>query len=110
MDDTFELLTKMFSEFSEFRKDMNEFRNETNSRFDSVEARLSKVEIGIENDIKPSLQALHERAAVNTDKLQEHSGRLDAIENKLDYIVLSVNSQDKRLEVVESSGRKRKAK
>ena len=108
MDDTFELLTKMFSEFSEFRKDMNEFRNETNSRFDSVEARMSKVEIGIENDIKPSLQALHERAAINTDKLQEHSEKLDTIQNNLDYIVLSVNSQDKRLEVVE--GRKMKAK
>ena len=108
MDDTFELLTKMFSEFSEFRKDMNEFRNETNSRFDSVEARLSKVEIGIENDIKPSLQALHERVAINTDKLQEHSEKLDTIQNNLDYIVLSVNSQDKRLEVVE--GRKMKAK
>ena len=101
MDDTFELLTKMYSEFSEFRKDMNEFRNETNSRFDSVEARMSKVEIGIENDIKPSLQALHERAAINTEKL-------DTIQNNLDYIVLSVNSQDKRLEVVE--GRKMKAK
>ena len=75
MDDAFELLTKMYSEFSEFRK-------ESNTRFDKFESgqqqitqRLTKIETAIEHDIKPSLQALHERVASNTEKLDEHNRR-----------------------------------
>lgn len=107
-DKSFELLTKMYSEFTEFRK-------ETNSRFDRIDARLDKLESGqnkleatLEHDIKNKLQFLHERAEGNTIKLDEHGKQLDTINNKLEYLALSVNSQDKRLEVVES--RKRKAK
>jgi hypothetical protein len=108
-DKTFELLTKMYSEFAGFRK-------ETNLRFDKVDSRLiglekgqRKLEITLENDISVKLQALHEREAINSKKLDEHSSRLDNIEGKLDYLALSVNSQDKRLEVMEMS-KKKKAK
>jgi hypothetical protein len=101
-DKTFELLEKMYSEFSEFRK-------ETNTRFDNLESGQkklesgqAKIEVSIEHDIKPSLQALHERAACNTAKLDGHTQRLETVENKLDYLALSVNSHDKRLEVVEA--------
>ena len=94
-DKTFELMTKMYSEFTGFRK-------EANSRFDKLEAGQAKLEITLEHDIKNSLQALHEREAANYDKLEKHDKQLDEINNKLDYLVLSVNSQDKRLEVVES--------
>ncbi len=97
MDDTFELLTKMYSEFSEFRK-------ESNTRFDKLESgqhqitqHLTKIETAIEHDIKPSLQSLHERAAGNTKKLDEQSQRLETVENKLDYLALSVNSQEARI-------------
>jgi len=102
MDDkTFELIEKMYSEFIGFRKDMNEFRKETNTRLD-------KIEIVLEHDVKNSLQSLHEGVAVNTSKLNEHTERLNIIENKVDYIAMSVTSQDKRLKVVESSGKKAK--
>lgn len=101
-DKTFDLLEKMYSEFMEFRK-------EANIRFDKLEFGQKKLESGqvkieaaLEHDIKPSLQALHERAAANTDKLDGHTQKLETVENKLDYLALSVNSQDKRLEVVES--------
>lgn len=92
-DETFELLSKMYGEFSEFRKDMTEFREETNSR-------LNKIETTLEHDIKTNLQVLHERAADNTGKMEDHAQSLDTIENKIDYLAVSVNSQDKRLEVV----------
>lgn len=101
-DESFELLTKMYSEFTEFKNDMTSFREETGSRLDKIETTL-------EHDIKNKLQALHERAAANTDKLDGHTQRLETVENKLDYLVLSVNSQDKRLEVVETF-KKKKAK
>ena len=108
-DDTFELLTKMYAEFSEFRKDMNEFGKETNNRLDNLEVGQSKLEITLEYGVKDKLQVVYESEVANTERLEEHSKRLDTIENKLDYLALSVNSQDKRLEVVELS-RKRKAK
>jgi tetrahydromethanopterin S-methyltransferase subunit G len=108
-DKTFELLEKMYSEFIERFDKVDTRFDKVDTRFDKVEKRLDKIEITLENDIKPSLQALHERAAANTDKLNEHTQRLETVENKLDYLALSVNSQDKRLEVVESS-RKRTAK
>jgi len=109
MDDkTFELIEKMYSEFTGFRKDMNEFRNETNTRLDKIESKQAKVEIIIEHDIKNSLQSLHDGMAGNTATLKEHSERLNAIENKVDYIAMAVTSQDKRLKVVESSGKKAK--
>ena len=106
MDDTLEFLTKIYSELTEFKKDMTEFRKETGSRFDKVDSRLSKIETTMEHDIKTNIQVLHEISAANTDKLQEHGKQLDTMNDKLDYLVLSVNSQDKRLEVVE----RRKAK
>ena len=59
-DKTFELLEKMYAQFTDFRNDMNDFRKETNTR-------LTKIETAIDHDIKPSLQALHERAAGNTN-------------------------------------------
>lgn len=102
MDDkTFELMEKMYSEFIGFRQDMNEFRKETNSRID-------KIEIALEHDVKNSLQSLHEGMAGNTSTLTEHTERLNTIENKVDYIAMAVTSQDKRLKVVESSGKKAK--
>ncbi len=98
-DKTFELLTKMYSEFTRFKNDMLEFRNESNSR-------LNKIEITLENDIKTNIQALHERESTNSKKLDEHGRQLTDINNKLDYLALSVNSQDKRLEVMEMSKKK----
>ena len=47
-DKSFELLSKMYGEFSEFRKDMTEFRKETNTR-------LNKIETTLEHDIKEKL-------------------------------------------------------
>ena len=113
-DQSFELMTKMYSE-------MTKGFDKVNVRLDGIDTRLYKLEAGqekleagqakieatLEHDIKSNLQALHERAVNNTDKLDEHTQRLETIENKLDYLALSVNSQDKRLEVVESIKQKK---
>jgi len=106
-DKTFELLTKMYSEFSvKFDK--------VDSRLDMIDSRLNKLEKGqkklettLENDIATKLQALHEREAINSEKLDEHSKQLNDINNKLNYLALSVNIQDTRLEVIETSKKKK---
>jgi tetrahydromethanopterin S-methyltransferase subunit G len=108
MDDkTFELLTKMYSEFSAKFDKVDSRLDKIDSRLDKVDSRLDKVEITLENDIKTNIQILHEREAINSEKLDEHSKQLTNINKKLDYLTLSVKSQDKRLEVIESSKKKR---
>ena len=107
-DETFELLTKMYADFS--------------NRFDKVEVRLDslesnqkelksgqvKLESILEHDVKNNIQLLHERSAGNTEKLDEHTKKLENINNQLDYLTVSVNAQDKRLTVVESMKKKAK--
>jgi chromosome segregation ATPase len=72
----------------------------------SLDRRMSKVETTLEHDIKANLQALHERTWDNTLKLKEHNEKLESIENKIDILAMSLNSQDKRIELVESRRKK----
>lgn len=43
-DKTFELLTKMYGEFTEFRKDMNSFRKETKEDIRSLKNDVLRIE------------------------------------------------------------------
>jgi len=120
-DKTFQLLEIMYSDITkrfdgidsrlngiDVRLDGIDVRLDgIDSRLDKLEERQRKLEVTLENDIKVKLQALHEREAANSDKLDNHGRQISEINNKLDYFALSMNSQDKRLEIVESSGRKK---
>ena len=107
-DQSFELITKIYSEMTKGFDKVNVRLDGIDGRLDGIDVRLDKLEAGqvkieitLENEIKSNLQAMHERAEINTSKLDEHSEKLNTIENKLDYLALSVNSQDKRLETIE---------
>lgn len=85
-DKTFELLTKMYSEFS--------------SRFDGVEKDfkdlkndVARVEIKIEHGIEPKIQALFEDRDVIHRKL-------DSIEQKVDVLTSRVDKQDIQISVI----------
>ncbi len=104
-----ENMTGFTEDINEFKEDMTGFTGVMLGFRKESDSRLGKIESILEHDIKANLQSLHESSFGNTALLQEHSERLNAIDNKLDYLALSLNSQDKRLEVVEASG-KRKAK
>lgn len=98
MNKVYELLEKVYIELQDTKSEVKE----NSKRLDKLESGQRKVETTLENDIKTNLQALHERAEGNTSKLDdEHSEKLNTIENKLVYLALSVNSQDKRLETIE---------
>ena len=85
IDKVYDLLAKFYTEFQENR-------NETNRRLDSLETGQKKLETVLEHDIKSKLQALHERADDNTDRLVDHTERLENIENKIDILAMSINS------------------
>jgi len=104
IDKIYNLLEKVYIELQDTKK---EVRNNSH-RLDNLETGNKKLESILEHDIKGKLQALHERAGQNTDKLIEYSKRLESIENKMDILAMLINSQDKRLELVESKHKKAK--
>ena len=78
-DKTFELLTKMYSEFS--------------SRFESMEKEITNVQVKLEHSIEPKIQALFE------DRDDIHK-KLDSIEQKVDILTNRVDKQGIQISVV----------
>lgn len=80
-DKVFELLTKMYGEFSNkidgIKSNLEDFRQETNSR-------LTKIETVIENEIKPDIKASLEGYHMVYEKLMEQERNLESINNKLE--------------------------
>jgi len=78
-DKTFELLTKMYSEFS--------------SRFENVENEIKKVQIKLEHNIEPQIKVLFE------DRDGIHK-KLNSIEQKIDELSGRVEKQDVEIRVI----------
>lgn len=83
-DKTFELLSQMYSEFTGKFNNLESRFDNLEGKFDKLENRQTKVELVIENDIKPTLQALLEGYHMVYEKQQEHDSRFDSIESKLE--------------------------
>ena len=82
MDDkAFELLTKMYSDFTEkidnLQKDLKEFSKETGNR-------LIKIETSLENEVKPSVKAALEGYHIIYEAQKEQGRKLDSIDNRLE--------------------------
>lgn len=85
-DKTFELLTKMYSEFTDFRK-------ESNNRFDKIENDISDVKsdiLGVKNDVirlenklEPKVDALLDGYKQNYEMLHETNKKLDQLSEKV---------------------------
>jgi len=125
IDKVYDLMEKVYVELQDTKKEvknnsqevknssqrldnLESGQNKLEHRMGTIDNRMSKIETTLEHDIKAKLQALHERTGDNTVKLGEHTERLESIENKIDILAMSINSQDKRLEVVESRHKKAK--
>jgi predicted RNase H-like nuclease (RuvC/YqgF family) len=93
-DKTFELLTRMYGEFTEFRKDMNGFRKETKEDIRSLKNDVLR----IENEHGSKLEAL-------LDGYKQTYEKFDAIEDKLDTLSEKVDRHDIKIQVIEG-GRK----
>ncbi len=99
----FDLMSKMYSEFSEFRKETNTRFDSMEDRFDSVEGRLGsvekrldKIEIAIEHDIKNDIKALYDGYQATQEKL-----------TNIETIVLDTNRKvekhDVEIQLIKSS-------
>jgi len=80
-DKAFDLLTKMYNEFTNkmdgIQTELKEFRHDTNSR-------LTKIESAIENEIKPDIKASLEGYQLVYEKLKEQEKAIELINNKLE--------------------------
>lgn len=87
-DKTFELLTKMYTEFSE-RFDR------VDNRLDKVEKRLGKLDLTIENDIRPDIKA-------TLDGYHDMSERLTRIEDKIGDQSAKIENHDVEITVLKA--------
>ncbi|ANX01397.1 hypothetical protein CSTERLE_07355 [Thermoclostridium stercorarium subsp. leptospartum DSM 9219] len=122
-DKIFDLLEKIYAEFSEFRKETNSRFDTLENRLDKVENRLDKVEnrLGnvenrlntveghitrIENEHGQKLNALFDGYKQVYETIHEFDKSLAHIGSKLDNLSITVSTHDSKLEVLEG-GRKR---
>ncbi len=92
-DKTFELLTKMYGEFSG-RFDRIEGRfDRMEDRFKSAENEIKKIQVKLEHTIEPQIKVLFE------DRNDIHK-KLDSIEQKVDDLSKRVDKQDIQISVI----------
>ena len=86
-DDTFDLLSKMYSEFTEFRK-------ETKQDMQTLQNQVT----GLEFDLKKDISSLY-------DGYKQVYEKLEVIEDKVDILSDKVDRHDIKIQVIEG-GRK----
>lgn len=57
---------------------------DTKNRVTNIEQKLTKVELIIENEIRPDIKGLYDTQSQVLTKLEEHDKRFDSIEAKLE--------------------------
>lgn len=87
-DKTFELLTQLYNEFSQYRK-------ESNVQFEQIDKRLNKIEFTIENDIKSDIKA-------TLDGYSQLAEGQNVIKDQLLDIKSMVNNHDVDITVLKS--------
>lgn len=92
-DKTFELLTRIYSEFSSrfdcVEKNITDLKNDVAG----LKNKVARIEIKLEHDIEPKIQVLFE------DRDVIHS-KLDSIEQKIDVLTSRVDKQDIQISVI----------
>lgn len=79
---TFELMTKMYGEFSEFKDEFKDLKN-----------KVALIEMKMEHNIETKIQALFD----GRDGIHK---KLDCIEQKIDEIANKVEKQDVEIRVI----------
>ena len=105
-DKTFDLLSKMYSELAEFRK-------ETNQRLDKVEERLDKLEDGqqklgnqmtrMEENHSKDSTALFDGYKVTYEKLDGLQKDVDKIDKKIDGLEQIVKNHEVQIKVIKGA-------
>jgi hypothetical protein len=99
-DKAFELLSKIYGELSEFRK-------ETNNRLGTLEGGQKRVEMRMEQNVELKMQALFDHRDIIDEKLELIENSLEAIEKKVEDISMKVDSQEVEIKVIKVGNAKK---
>ena len=93
-DKVYNLLEKVYIEVQDTKQKVNGIEQRVTGieqrvtgieqRVTGIDKKLTKVELIIENEIKPNIKGLYETQSQILDKLEEHDKRFDSIETKLE--------------------------
>lgn len=86
-DDTFELLTRMYVDFTSQFKEMRSDFSELKSRTSKLENSVLKIQLKLENEVDKKLGILLEGQ-------EETNHRLDRLERKVDVLSVKVEKHD----------------
>lgn len=85
-DKVFELMTKLYSEFSDFRKESNGKFDNIDSKFNHLETEVKGLRgdvIRIENDLSKKVDAALDGYQQVYEKQLDHDNRFDSLEVKM---------------------------
>jgi predicted nuclease with TOPRIM domain len=88
-DKVFELMSKMYGEFTDFRKEITDKVDNNSKELKKLGNQVTRLEVELKNDIKTLYEgytSLHEK--------------LNVIENKVDHLTLRVDKQDVEIRVI----------
>jgi len=80
IDKVFDLIEKMYIEVQETKKGVKETKEDVKE----IKKRVTKIEISLENEIRPNIKTLFDQNIEIMNKQNEHDKRFDTIEEKLD--------------------------
>ncbi len=95
-DKAFELMSRMYSEFSEFKK---EVKNEFSGLKDDVSGLKDDVG-GLKNDVIRLENKLDSSTKALFDGYQQTYERLGIVENKIDTLTIKVDKQEVEIRVI----------
>lgn len=97
-DKVFDLMEKMYIEFSGNFKKVDQRFEQIDQRFDSLEKRQTKIEVTIENEVLEKIKVLY-------DDNVEIKQSLSSIEKKIDNLTDIVENHEVRIRVLEGGKR-----
>lgn len=98
-DDTFELLTTMYADFTSQFKELGSYVSELKVKVSKLEGTVSKIELKLENQVDKKLGILLEGQ-------DETNQRLDRVERKVDNLSLKVEKHDLEILALKSANSK----
>ena len=92
-DKTYDLIAKLYNEFSEFKTDVN-------SKLDKLENGQKKIESLIENDVRKDISALYDGYKQTYEGVADVRKTTNEISSKVDRLSDKVDKQEVEIKVI----------
>jgi hypothetical protein len=97
-DKIFDLMSKIYSEFVDFKKEVNDRFDEVNKKLDQKADKTDIVRI--ENLLSEKTGILFDAHIQVTDRLKDHEVLLESLNSKVDNLSIRMTNQESKFEVL----------